>query len=94
MSARPSEACSCQGHSSDASLSGWTPDSKCPVHTRVTTPPSEDKNDPRFTMGLYLDVIRVLEKHGYVRAPGNAPGAGVLVELLHMVREFEGRVKS
>src|SRR4051812_18871931 len=34
------------------------PDSKCPVHTRVTTPPSEDKNDPRFTMGLYLDVIR------------------------------------
>lgn len=53
---------------------------------------SESYDDPRFTMGLYVDVLAVLEKHGFVRAPSTAAHAGTLVELLHMVREFEGRV--
>ena len=52
---------------------------------------SDPNDDPRFTMGLYLEVIAVLEKHGFVRAPDPAAHAGSLVELLHMVREFEGR---
>ncbi len=54
---------------------------------------SPDAEDPRFTMGLYVDIIFVLEKHGYVRAPGKKVGADVLVTLLHMVREFEGRAQ-
>ncbi len=49
-----------------------------------------DPGDPRFTMGLYFDVITILEKHGYVRAPSPSAHGGTLVELLHMVREFEG----
>lgn len=56
-----------------------------------TLPAETQDDDPRFTMGLYFDVITVLEKHGFVRAPQPAAHARALVELLHMVREFEGR---
>lgn len=50
-------------------------------------------DDPRFTIGLYLDVIAVLEKHRYVSPSGKegiTARADVLVGLLHMVRDFEG----
>lgn len=52
---------------------------------------SDSNNEPRFTMGLYFEVITVLEKHGFVRAADPAAHAGAMVELLHMVREFEGK---
>lgn len=52
--------------------------------------PSQEKEDPRFTMGLYVDVIYVLEQHGYIRDTDPSAHARSIVELLHMVREFEG----
>jgi len=55
---------------------------------------SNESGDPRFTMGLVIDVMSVLEKHGYVKPSGKAgitANADVLVGLLRLVREFEGR---
>lgn len=53
--------------------------------------PAVVADDPRFTIGLFADVIAVLEKHGYVKAPQKSALAGAMVDLLHLVREFEGR---
>jgi hypothetical protein len=45
-------------------------------------------------MGLVIDVVAVLERHGYVKASGKAgiiANSNVLVGVLRLVREFEGR---
>lgn len=49
-------------------------------------------DDPRFNMGLLLDVFEVLEKHGYVR-PTDNPGAlaDSLIDVRTLVQSFEGR---
>lgn len=47
--------------------------------------------DARFTAGLYIDVVAALKKHGYVASSNSAVYADVLVDLLQMVRHFEGR---
>lgn len=51
---------------------------------------SPDADDPRFTMGLYIAVLGVLKKHGYVEAADRRAHADVLLDLLHMVKHFEG----
>lgn len=64
------------------------------MNTSAKPEASTDASDPRFTMGLVIDVMAVLEKHGYVKPPGKAgitANADVLAGLLRLVREFEGR---
>jgi len=49
------------------------------------------ENDPRFTMGLLLDVMKVLEQHSYKQHPDVRSNANTLVALLHLVEVFEGK---
>lgn len=51
-------------------------------------------DDPRFTMGFYIDVVAVLVKHGFVIAPGIHSHSDSLVELLHLVHAFEGKPRG
>jgi len=52
---------------------------------------TEEESDPRFTTGLYFDVIRVLEKHGYVPPPHRPEVlARGLAKLLQLVQTIEG----
>lgn len=53
-------------------------------------PVAHTDHDPRFTIGLVLDVARVLEQHGYpgFRGPFAADNAADLVELQQALFAF------
>jgi hypothetical protein len=53
-----------------------------------TAAPTE--HDTRFTWGLIIDVMEVLERHGYVKGDNDAVGRATGT-LLKLTREFEGR---
>src|SRR5690606_30624843 len=61
---------------------------------RMVSPPerSEPAEDPRFTIGLFHDVLKVLEVHGYRAPQGDSRVyAAALLALADLVRAFEGR---
>lgn len=59
----------------------------------MSAEPVDVDEDPRFTMGLVIDVLNVLDAHGYVRGGHQAQGAAV-GQLLTLVRAYEGAVTA
>ena len=56
-------------------------------HTASSTPPIDD---PRFTMGLLVDIREVLRKHGYSESTDASAHGDVLVDLRNLALHFEG----
>jgi hypothetical protein len=47
--------------------------------------------DERFTLRLMLDLVTVLEKHGYVREHSRRAAERLLVAAVDLAEAFEGR---
>lgn len=52
---------------------------------------STRQDDPRFTSGLLLDAIALLERHGYRRAANPASLSDTMLQLLWLTEAFEGK---
>jgi len=52
---------------------------------------AQTENDPRFTAGLLIHVMEVLQQHGYKQHSDVRSNANTLVALLHLVEAFEGK---
>lgn len=52
-----------------------------------------NEGDPRYTMGFVVDVLEVLERHGFERYDDRAGGAAVSA-IFTLVEAFEGRRDS
>lgn len=52
---------------------------------------TERDDDARFTYGLLFDVVKVLERHGYVQPTDPAVWADTLLAVMHLTETFEGR---
>ena len=43
------------------------------------------ENDPRFSYGLFFDVAKVLEEHGYPRVSGGGDWVGLQLALFNFI---------
>ena len=51
---------------------------------------TDDSIDPRFSVKLFVEVLDVLDRHGYRRGQNSKSTADALMALLELTRAYEG----